>query len=121
MKELKHLIYDPSPMNRVILRGYIESFGCKVSEVDTPQNLIDKVKKHNDFTVIWIDLQMPDMSGIECVNNLRNTVNYLGPIIAITGYLDNLTRDVCYQAEITHIITKPYNMESIKAYVEKYS
>lgn len=63
---------------------------------------------------------MPEMSSLEYISTLRKDFDYKGPIITLIGFTDDHVRDLCYKTEINHLVTKPFDIELIKAYVEKY-
>jgi len=117
----KHLIYDRIPINRLILKEYIQAFGGIVTEVDNSNDVIDNIKTHGEYNIIWMDIPMPEMNSLECISYLRNELKYNGPIIGLIGYTDDYTRNVCYNADINHLIAKPFDLASINAYIEKYS
>ena len=121
IKISQHLIYDRIPINRFILKEYIQSFGGVVTEVDNSNDVIDNVKSHGEYNIIWMDIPMPEMNSLECISYLRNELKYNGPIIGLIGYTDDHTREICYNADINHLITKPVDLTAINAYIEKYS
>ncbi|ARF12237.1 putative sensor histidine kinase [Klosneuvirus KNV1] len=121
IKISQHLIYDRIPINRFILKEYIQSFGGVVTEVDNSNDVIDNVKSHGEYNIIWMDIPMPEMNSLECISYLRNELKYNGPIIGLIGYTDDHTREICYNADINHLITKPFDLTAINAYIEKYS
>jgi len=121
IKISKHLIYDRIPINRFILKEYIQSFGGIVTEADNSNDVIDNVKSHGEYNIIWMDIPMPEMNSLECISYLRNELKYNGPIIGLIGYTDDHTREICYNADINHLIAKPFDLTAINAYIEKYS
>ena len=115
-----HLIFDRIVTNRLILKEYIKAYGGDVAEVESTDEVIENIKKNGEYTIIWIDIAMPEMDSIECVSYLRNVMKYSGPIIALIGYTNANTRELCYNADINHLISKPFDLTSINAYIEKY-
>jgi len=62
--------------------------------------------------IVWIDLKMPIMDGLEAVRYLRapypSGFGYKGFIVGVTGYADTDTRDMCLKTGMNVVITKPY-------------
>lgn len=121
IKISQHMIYDSAPTNRLILKEYIQTFGGVVTEVDNSNDVITNIKSHGEYNIIWVDIPMPEMGSLECISYLRNCLKYTGAIIGLIGYTDNHTRELCYNTDINHLITKPFDLMSINAYIEKYS
>lgn len=117
----RHLIYDRFPANRMILKEYIHAFGGIVTEVESSNDVIEHIKTYGEYNIIWMDIPMPELDSLECIDYLRKELKYTGPIIGLIGYTDDQTRELCYKVDISHLVTKPYDMNSINAYIEKYS
>ncbi len=66
------------------------------------------------FEVVFLDINMPGMSGIELLKNLRNTQTYKSiPIFMVTTESEKSTVIICISLGATDYIVKPYKMETV--------
>jgi response regulator RpfG family c-di-GMP phosphodiesterase len=78
-----------------------------------------KILETEDIQVILSDQRMPKMTGIEFFEKIAHT--HPNPIrILITGYTDiNAVIDAINRGEVYKYLTKPWNEEDVKNYVQK--
>lgn len=117
----KHLICDDASSNRMVLRRYLEQYKCIVEESENGLEAIDKVKDNGEYRIIWMDIKMPKMDGLKCTKILRDEVGYKGAIIALTGYVDEITVKQCFEQGMNHVVPKPFDKAIIYSYCEKYN
>ena len=117
----KHLIVDDASSNRLVLRRYLEIYKCTVDEAENGLDALRKVKSDGKYKVIWMDIKMPKMDGLDCTKYLREELNYSGAIISLSGYVDEVTIRRCYEVGVNHVMSKPFDKKVIQMYVEKYN
>ena len=82
----KILVVDDGSVNRMLIKALLKSYGyTSVSEATNGREGI-KLIEENEFCLVFIDIQMPVMDGIEATKYIRNTLNKRIPIVAITAY-----------------------------------
>jgi len=76
------------------------------------------------FDLILMDVQMPEMDGLEATAAIRaaetNTGTHI-PIIAMTAHAFSEDRERCLAAGMDHVLGKPINLEVLTSTVEKYT
>ena len=121
-KKKQHLICDDAMTNRLVLIKYITLYGFQCEEAENGKQAIDLVENNKIiYDIIWMDIKMPKMNGIEATEYLRKKLHYEGIIIGLTGYVDELTVNKCYSVGMDHVLSKPFDKNIIKMYVDKYS
>ena len=120
----KHMICDDSSLNRYLLRRLLMNvLHIEVDEADGEEMLVQQVVKNGEYVIIWQDfmlgIDVPD--GGHAATRLRNELQYKGTIIALTGYTDLVTRNLCKQAGMDDFVPKPYHFDTIKSMSEKYA
>jgi CheY-like chemotaxis protein len=73
-----------------------------------------KAVKYNDYDLILMDVQMPDMDGIEATYEIRNFDNEIKrntPILAMTAYAFKKEIEKCLDAGMNDHISKPISKE----------
>jgi signal transduction histidine kinase len=105
-KSLKIMVVEDNYVNQVVLSSLLEKEGHKVTCVESGFKALELFEKEN-FHVIFMDIQMPDMDGIETTKRLRRIKNKKGRfplIIACTAdaFMDkaDLNFDVFLQKPI---------------------
>ncbi|AYV78742.1 MAG: histidine protein kinase SLN1 [Edafosvirus sp.] len=118
------LIVDDSDPNRLVIKKYLTRFGRKSDEACNGQDAIDIITKNSSalkmYDIIWMDIQMPKMNGINCTEHLRTVLKYKGIIIGLTGHVDIDSVNDCKRVGMDDIIAKPIDKKILEMYIEKY-
>lgn len=116
---LKILVAEDHPVNRRLLVTFLTQFGAKVFEAEDGKMAIDCINKHKDIKIIFMDIQMPIMSGIEATIELKKQ-NFAGIIIACTA--NNNTKDFneYIKIGINDILVKPFKRDNVKSMLDKW-
>ena len=113
------LICEDHPVNRQILVQFVKKFGAKILEASNGKEALELVENHPEIQIIFMDIQMPVMSGTEATKALRKN-SYHGIIIACTANNDpkNFTE---YQEDgMNDILVKPFKREKVKKMLDKW-
>ena len=101
----------------MVVSGYLDILGYKYDVASTGEEALHKAKTKK-YSVILMDIQMPDKNGIEVTTALRSHEEKLNlettPIIAITAHAIKTIRDKCFEAGMNDYISKPYNTIILK-------
>jgi len=106
---LRVLLVDDMPTNQLIACEMLESFGITVDTADNGVLALKKViDDGNDYDIVLMDIQMPEMDGLEATRRLRafERSNDL-PIIAMTANAQDSERKRCLAAGMNDFLTKP--------------
>ena len=113
-KQQSILLVEDNLVNTKIATMMLKKLGYECDHAENGQIAVDCVKdKHYDL--IFMDMQMPIMDGIEAtkiINTLENGKQSV--IIAMTANVMKEDRDRCYAAGMSHFVSKPISMESLK-------
>lgn len=102
------LLAEDNPVNQISGVKILESWGLHVTLVSNGKEAISKLDT-DDFDLIIMDIQMPEMDGIEATRIIRNSANKNGtPIIAMTTAINIQSIDAAYAAGANGHITKPF-------------
>lgn len=102
------LVVDDHPINREVARVQLGRLGYQVALAsDGPEALAAVAKK--DYDVVFMDLQMPGMSGIETTRRIveRLAGKRLPQIIAMTASVFEEDREACRKAGMQDFLGKP--------------
>lgn len=102
------LLVEDNDMNRMVAQNSLQYFNCKVTEAENGVEALDILKRQN-FDVILMDIQMPEMDGIEATKIIRNEFKLSTPIIALTANAFKTEIEKCKEAGMNDYITKPFD------------
>ncbi len=106
------IIAEDDSFQREVLKDLVASMNLKVL---TALNGIDVLNYYNreKIDLIIVDKNMPEMDGLECINEIRRTDSNI-PIILSTGSSYDELKDEIKKNKISHILKKPYSFETIQ-------
>ena len=113
---------DDEEYIRIILQEMLTDQGLHVETAANGKEALHKVM-HDDFDLIFTDIKMPEMDGIELINCLRNLPQLTAKIVVITGnFQEELFQKNPHnmQAKIDGFINKPFHPDHITDILEYY-
>ena len=117
------LLVDDNAVNRKVASEIMRKAGCVVTTADSGPAAIDAVRrreKGDSFDVIFMDIQMPDMDGVEATGNLRKEFGKQLPVIvAMTAYSMREDRERFISQGLDDYIAKPIRAQSLIAKVKE--
>lgn len=101
------LIIDDNSVNRQVASEILKKAGCTVTLLSSGKEAIDEVQE-NTFDIIFMDIQMPEMDGVEATRRIKalSTAN-LAPIIAMTAYSMKEDKEKFINQGMDDYISKP--------------
>lgn len=118
------LLVEDNVINRMVAINSLNYFNCLVTEATNGIEAIE-ILKNKSFDIILMDVQMPEMDGIEATMQIREELKLRTPIIALTANAFKSEVDKCKNAGMDDYITKPFEefdlIETISRYTYKQS
>ncbi len=122
LRALLALLAEDNIINQKVAVGFLQKLGLRVDVVgngsDACQALTSEV-----YDVVFMDLQMPVMDGLDATRLLRSsqaTINPGLPVIAMTANAMVGARQQCLEAGMNDYITKPVTTRSLAHVLEKW-
>ncbi len=120
----KHvLVVEDEHINALVVSSMLEKIGHTATVVDNGYKALDLLKKEN-FDCILMDIQMPQMDGIETARAIRqNTCDNCckTPIIALTAHAMKGDKELFLEAGMNDYLTKPVEIEDLQKVLCKYA
>ena len=113
---LRALIVEDHKISQITLQHLLEKFGCYADVADDGQSAIDLLESGNVYDIIFMDIQMPKMNGLETTRRIRKGKRSYKdiPIIATTAYAMEGDKERFLSGGMSDYISKPYTPEQIK-------
>jgi len=119
-KGIRILVADDNPVNRTLAVRVLEKQGHTVSTASTGIEVLGAIEKQ-DFELVLMDVQMPEMDGVEATRVIRDrekqTRKHL-PIVALTAHAMAGDRRVFLEAGMDAYIAKPMRREELLGMIE---
>lgn len=110
---LKIFAVDDSKMILNIYRGALHKLGYSPVLFEFPKEAIEKVKTEKP-DLVFTDLNMPDISGIELTRQMREVFDQEKmPIVMVTTQNEATDNEAAYAAGVNAILQKPFNEETL--------
>ena len=119
IKNLKILVVEDVNLNQLLIRIILEDFGIEVDLADNGMIAIEKLQINN-YDIILMDLQMPEMNGFEATEYIRNKMNSQIPIIALTADVTTMDVEKCKANGMNDYISKPIDEKLLYKKIIKY-
>jgi len=114
------LLAEDNRINQEVLLGMLEDIGMTA---DIVVNGKDAVRAATDrhFDLILMDMQMPEMGGLEATNEIRRNLSLQSvPIVALTANAFTHDKNDCFDAGMNDFLAKPFTPEALYATLLKW-
>jgi len=116
MRRLSTLIVEDEPINQQILKAILTKLGHKTTVTSDGYSAMELMTSM-DFDVILMDVQMPELDGLETTRIIRSSKKYEEvkriPIIALTAYAMAGDREKCMEAGMDYYLSKPVDVKAL--------
>ena len=118
---LRILVVDDIYTNRYLLCELIKLAGHEAISAENGEQAIE-ILKSQEIHMVFMDIEMPVMNGIETTLYIRNEMDAplnAIPIIALTAHSTDLFSEDYSHVGFDELVTKPYSVEKIKAKISE--
>jgi CheY-like chemotaxis protein len=114
------LLAEDNVINQHLVKRLLEKRGHSVTVTGSGREALERVASES-FNVILMDVQMPDMDGLQASTRIREIEKGRGtytPILALTAHTMKGDRERCLAAGMDQFINKPIDAERFVEVVE---
>ena len=115
---LRILVAEDNPVNWEIISAMLSMFGIETERAENGRICVDMMKKAPEgrYALIFMDVQMPEMNGLDATRAIRALDNEWArsiPIVAMTAdaFSENVT--ACLEAGMDGHIAKPVDLKLV--------
>ncbi len=112
---LKILLAEDNAVNQKLAVGILESLGCEVTVARTGREAI-AWNDREQFDAILMDIQMPELDGLEATRQIRKREAGSGRnsrIIAMTAHAMAGDKELCLEAGMDDYLAKPIRLQQL--------
>ena len=132
-EEIKHsvriLLAEDNIINQKLAKMMLTKAGYHVEIANNGKEALEKyTASPEDFDLIFMDVQMPEMDGLEATKAIRKQSTIINqqssikrvPIVAMTANAMKGDREICLEAGMDDYVTKPIKRELVFEMIEKW-
>lgn len=115
------LLAEDNPMNRKVAFFQLEKLGYAADVVTNGREAVEKAAEQ-DYALILMDIQMPEMDGVEAAKTIRRNTSSKKriPIIAMTANAMKSDREKYLKAGMDDYLSKPVKLEKLRETLERW-
>src|SRR5215203_2956397 len=120
LSEVKVLIAEDNPMNQQLIKHLMKNWAINHTVVSNGLEAIEALRKEY-FSLILMDIQMPEMDGYTATAVIRAELQSQIPIIAMTAHAMMGEKEKCIQLGMNDYISKPLKETILYNIIAQYS
>ncbi|MBT1689756.1 hybrid sensor histidine kinase/response regulator [Dawidia soli] len=117
---LQILVADDNPINQKLTTRVLSKLGYQADVVSNGKEVIEAFGKA-EYDLIFMDIQMPEMDGLEATQRIRALSGIQPLIIAMTANAMQGDREMCLQAGMDDYVSKPINLDQLVGTLERWA
>jgi len=133
------LIVDDNPANRKLLEAFCDAFGLETDVAETGEQALDCVAAQlsggvqqaagggaprpapsSPYGIIFMDIHMPGLDGVETSRRLRAGPAGDTPIVAVTADVTAENRQRCLEVGMVEVVHKPISARTLAPILCRY-
>ncbi|MCC6932012.1 MAG: response regulator [Deltaproteobacteria bacterium] len=118
------LIADDDPVVREILGAILESLGqtfdSASSGQETKEKVTNRLVNEAPYLLLFLDIQMGDMTGIQVIQQLKNTFpDFVAKVVFLSAHAKQDVDKIHGQADEDYYLEKPFTSEQIAEIIDE--
>ena len=118
-RDLKILLAEDNPVNRKVAQAMLARLGHRPDQVANGRKVIEALEE-KEYDIILMDIQMPEMDGIEATREIRERWGSNPWIVAMTAHALEGDRERFLEARMNDYVRKPVKLDELRAALERY-
>ncbi|WP_276373649.1 two-component regulator propeller domain-containing protein [Chryseolinea sp. H1M3-3] len=114
------LIAEDNPVNQKLALRALKKLGYKPRIAENGILTVQEME-HRAYDMILMDVQMPEMDGLEATRQIRKNRNIHPVIIAMTANAMDEDREACIQAGMDDYLSKPIRLNDLVTVLKKWA
>jgi CheY-like chemotaxis protein len=107
------LAVDDSRANRQLLVLQLEELGHEVATAKNGSEALSLCLAE-PFDLVFMDVQMPELNGIEATRRIRSGASHQPKIIGLTAHVSPEEQQACFAAGMDDVMVKPVKIDAVK-------
>lgn len=117
---VKILVVEDNEINQSLVRHLFTHWNVSFDMASNGKEAIDKLRQ-DSYTIILMDIQMPEMDGYTAVQEIRQTLKLDTPVIAMTAHAMPGEREKCLSYGMNEYISKPIKEDQLLRLIAQFA
>lgn len=118
---LQLLLAEDNPFNQAVATAILNKLGYQFDMAENGEQALQMLEQ-KPYDVILMDVQMPEMDGLEATRIIRKNITWQQPvIIAMTANAMQEDKEECLQAGMNDYLSKPVNPDDLAQVLKKWA
>lgn len=113
------LIVDDSKLNLKVAEKILSEYGLTSETVLSGDECIEKIKRGNNYDIIFMDIMMPNKGGVETLKELKSLPNFNTPVVALTADAMEGQKEAYLSAGFIAYLSKPIDRQELESFLKK--
>ena len=113
------LIAEDNETNQILISLMLEDRGINYKVVHNGQEALDEIKQHDIYDIIFMDINMPVLDGIQATKILREN-NYTKPIVSLSANVIDTDIESFKEAGVDDTLNKPIVPQELDIILQHY-
>jgi CheY-like chemotaxis protein len=115
---LNILLAEDNLVNQKMALIVLKKLGLEADTARNGREVLVALEEHH-YDLVLMDIQMPEMDGIEATKIIRKRWSQGPKIIVVTSFEAEMCRDLCYDAGADDYLNKPMKIDELGAAIER--
>ncbi|MBE6139796.1 MAG: response regulator [Firmicutes bacterium] len=115
----KALIVDDNKLNIKVASKVLSEFELNIDSADSGFSAIEKIENNEHYDIIFMDIMMPKMSGVETLKKLKDIDGFNTPVVALTADAMEGKSTKYIEVGFNDYLSKPINKDELKRVLDK--
>lgn len=120
VQKIKALVVEDNLMNQQLLVHLMKSWAIDCKIVNNGAEAVEELKKQR-YSIVLMDIQMPEMDGYTATGIIRNQLNLDVPVIAMTAHAMIGEKEKCLQLGMNDYVSKPIKETVLYNIIARYA
>ena len=108
------LLVDDDELNNKVLARLLTKYNINLVASKNGKECIDKINNNEKYDLIFMDIMMEDINGIDTLKELKKNNNFNTPVIAFTADALSTSKDKYLKEGFNDYISKPFKKEELE-------
>mgnify|MGYP006197836109 CR=1 FL=1 len=117
-QDLSVLVVDDNPVNRTLLTAFLKRLGIVCQLACDGQEAVELVRNSGPFDLIFMDLVMPSLDGLEATRQIRSLAIKQPFICGLSANAFDSDKDACAAHGMNHFLDKPLSFEKLCSFLQ---
>ena len=115
----KVLVVDDNSINLKLAGRLLEEYKLDVTTISSGKEAVELIKG-NKYDLVFLDQMMPDLDGAATLKLLKQEVEHIPPVIALTANTYSGAKDSYLEQGFQDYLAKPIKVKDLNRIIEKY-